>query len=329
MRASCLLLLAVAIGCAQQVTPTFRTTSDLVLVDAAIVHHTSGTPGPRLQQGDLEIYEDEVRQEVKFFSRDQLPLSVVLLFDLTDTSRLVLKRLASGAKAALVHLKSDDEVAVMTYGASAGVIERFTTNRDRIVEAIERASHMKTGEPAFFNEAIYQATVELNRPNSASSRRVIVWLTDNIPNVPSDASQAEHAKSIPAGGLHTEDQAIRALHESGTTVTALLSRSTLMAPFLALIVASQGHSRDVFPPGDARKYAEVTGGQAIKLGGKRVDQRLADLIDELRSRYTLGYRPSTEKPPGTFCKLRVELAPGAPLRPAEWTVLATTGYYRK
>lgn len=329
MRASPLLVLAVAAAWAQDTTPTFHATSEVVLVDVAVIHKTSGTPSPLLHQPDLELYEDGVRQEVKFFSRDELPLSVVLLFDLTDTSRMVLKRLASGAKAALVHFKAADEVAVMTYGASARLIEGFTTNRDTIVEAIERASHMKTGEPAFFNEAIYQAVAQLNGPNRASSRRVIIWLTDNIPNVPSDESRAEHAKSVPAAGLHTEQQAIRALHESGTTVAALLSRSTLMAPFVAMIIAGQGHSREVFPPGDARKYAEVTGGQAIKLGGKRVDERLADLIDGLRSRYTLGYRPASPKPPGAFCSIRTALSPDAPLRSAEWNVLSTAGYYRK
>jgi hypothetical protein len=65
------------------------------------------------------------------------------------------------------------------------------------------------------------------------------------------------------------------------------------------------------------------------LRGKQAGQRLAELIDELRARYTIGYRPAQSKPAGTFCKLRVELAPQGALRPKEWTVLARQGYYRK
>jgi len=32
---------------------------------------------------------------------------------------------------------------------------------------------------------------------------------------------------------------------------------------------------------------------------------------------------------GTFCRVKVELAPGAPLHPQEWRVLVRAGYYRR
>jgi hypothetical protein len=94
------------------------------------------------------------------------------------------------------------------------------------------------------------------------------------------------------------------------------------------VIALEAPFRHSHPPGDANKYAELTGGEAIHLGGKRVDERLAELIDDLRSRYTIGYRPAEPKPPGTFCKVRVSLAPDGGLRPKEWKVLARAGYYR-
>ena len=50
---------------------------------------------------------------------------------------------------------------------------------------------------------------------------------------------------------------------------------------------------------------------------------------DLRSRYTIGYRPTDSKPAGSFCRVRVALTPGAPLRPKEWQVLVREGYYRK
>ena len=83
------------------------------------------------------------------------------------------------------------------------------------------------------------------------------------------------------------------------------------------------------PAGDAHKYAEVTGGVSPGLRGKNVEARLAEAIDDLRSRYTIGYRPLDAKSAGTFCRVRVALAPGAPLRPQEWRVLVREGYYRK
>jgi hypothetical protein len=63
--------------------------------------------------------------------------------------------------------------------------------------------------------------------------------------------------------------------------------------------------------------------------GKQPEERLAQLIDELRARYTVGYRPAEPQATGTFRKIRVELAPDGALRPREWKVLAREGYYRK
>ena len=92
-----------------------------------------------------------------------MPLSVVLLFDLTDSVRPVLKSLGEGALEALQHLKPEDEVTVMTYAASAQVLQEATTDRALAVAAIEKASRMESAEAAFFNEGIFQAAEQLTR----------------------------------------------------------------------------------------------------------------------------------------------------------------------
>jgi len=56
---------------------------------------------PSLKATDFEIYEDNTPQRVSAFSQDTVPLSVVLLFDLTDSVRPVLKSLGEGALEAL------------------------------------------------------------------------------------------------------------------------------------------------------------------------------------------------------------------------------------
>lgn len=312
-----------------QETPVFRATTELVLVDVQVIHKKMKTAAPPLEQQHFQIYEDGALRDIKSFSRDELPLSVVLLFDLTDSVRPVLKRLARGARAALDHLKPKDEVAVMTYAASATVVDGFTIDRERTLAAIERAADSEANEAAFFNEAVYQAAEQLRQTAASSNRRVVIWLTDNLPNVPSEWMRKQHGGSVAEAQLHTQDDAVRALHESGTTVAPLLLKNMATLPFYMLSMATEAPWYHKYPPGDAKKYAERTGGEAMGLGGKQVEMRLADLIDELRSRYTIGFQPSTSVAPGTFCKLRVELAPKGPLRQKEWKVLATAGYYRK
>jgi Ca-activated chloride channel family protein len=314
-----LLPLAAALSQSGGQDSIFRATSELVLVDVQVLHTRTGAPAPELHAGDFKLFEAGVQQEIRYFSRDEFPLSVVLLFDLTDSVRGVLKRLAGGAKTALAHFKATDEVAVMVYSGHASLIDGFTTNRAHTESAIEKAAAMTSDEPAHFNEAVYQAAIELRQAATQSNRRVIIWLTDNIPNVP-------YRKKYPA---HTEAEAFRALHEEGVVVAPILLKSPLWVMMGPLVKASEASHEKAFPPGDARKYAELTGGQAVGLRGKQPEERLAQLIDELRARYTIGYRPSDPQSAGTFRQIHVELAPLQKLRPNEWKVLSRQGYYRR
>jgi VWFA-related protein len=167
---------------------TFRLDVRVVQVDAQIVDKKTRHAMLSLTQDDFQVLEDNVPQKISSFSQDTLPLSVVLLFDLTDSVRPVLKSLADGALEALQHLKPEDEVAVMAYAASAQVLQPATTDRALAVAAIEKASRMESGEAAFFNEGIFQASEQLTKGKNPSSRRVIIWLTDDVPNIPSEDS---------------------------------------------------------------------------------------------------------------------------------------------
>ena len=128
--------------------PIIRTNVELVQVDAQVLEKKTGRPVDSLGKEDFQLYEDGVRQQIAEMSQNQLPLSVVLMFDLTFTVHPVLKPLAAGALQALRHLKPEDEVAVMVYAASAQVLQDFTTDREQVVAANEKASEMESSQEA-------------------------------------------------------------------------------------------------------------------------------------------------------------------------------------
>jgi VWFA-related protein len=324
----CLCLLAYA-AWGQDDAAVFRTTSQLVLLDVQVLQAKTKTSTGGLVAKDFEVYENGARQEISVFGRERFPLSIVLLFDLSPSVRGVLHRLADSAQVALQHLRPEDEVAVMAYSASAQLVDGFTTNRLSTVNAIGRAAAMKSGEAAFFNEAVFQATRQLDHSRTPDSRRVILWLTDNFPDAPSAFMRSHFGKSLKGIPPHSEAEALRALHESGTVVTALLLKDPLAMTWAEALYAAEAPARLKYPAGNAHQYAQTTGGVSPGLRGTNVEERLAEAIDGLRSRYTIGYRPKDAKPAGTFCPIQVALAPGAPIRPKEWKVLVRQGYYRK
>src|ERR1700749_1563912 len=90
---------------AEPPTPVFRLDVHVVLVDAQVLSKKTRQAARDLKQADFEIYEDNARRQINPFTQDMLPLSIVLLFDLTDSVRPVLQPLAEGALVALQHLK--------------------------------------------------------------------------------------------------------------------------------------------------------------------------------------------------------------------------------
>jgi VWFA-related protein len=304
------------LACAQE--STFQVTTNVVVVDAQVVSKKTGRTIGALKKSDFEILENGEKQDIAYFSQNELPLSIVFLFDLTDTVRPVLKPLAAGALEALHHLKPEDETAVMVYDSTARLLQDFTTDRALTVAAIEKARDMTSDEEAYFNEGIYQAAAESDKAKNPGSRRVIIWLTDNVPN-------------IPPAKIHTEADAYQKLFETGTVVSCLLERSAMSDTFLVLYTKNPlfGLSRKHAPPGDVYKYAAQTGGQVMKSSKADVATKLAELIDQIRTRYSLGYHPSRRQAAGTFCEIKVNLAPGIEKREGAALVKTKRGYYRK
>ncbi len=298
-------------------TPVFRVDVQLVQLDVQVLEKKTGRPVGSLSKDDFQLYEDGVPQQITELSRDQLPLSVVLLFDLTFTVQPVLKPLAAGALEALQHLKPEDEVAVMVYSSTAQLLQDFTTDRNKVVAAIQKASEMESGEAAYFNEAVFEASEQLAKATNPRSRRTIIWFTDNVPNIPS-------AKQ------HSEKDGFREVLETGTVVFTLLERSAASDFFMVSFSRNPMFApfRMHDPPGDVHKYAERTGGEVMKSSKDEVSTKLGQMIDEIRTRYTIFYYPSVKQPKGAFCRIKVRIRPETDKREGKMLVRTRTGYYR-
>jgi Ca-activated chloride channel family protein len=289
----------------------------------------NGMPVDGVTVNDFTLREDGEPQTITYFSRDELPLSIILMFDLTDTVRPVLKPLAAGAAALLSRLKAQDEIAVMTFSSTAQLVEGFCTDRQRIVAAIERASGMKSKEATFLNPTVFRV-VEVANSSLPGTRRAIICLADGTVNVPSDATLRRYGKGVRDGKLHTEEEAMKTLVENGSSFNAVIERPGLS--YLNIFAGAADPTGPIlkkrYPWGDVHKYAEKTGGVTVGMSKSELNQKLAALLDTIRSRYTIGYRPARDAAAGTFCRIEVGLTPEASKRLGNVQIRAKAGYYR-
>lgn len=317
---------------AVQSEPLFKVNVNvnLVVIDAQVLNKKTHKPLLSLTQDDFLLYENGARQQIALLSQDKLPLSVVFLFDLTDSVRPVLESLAAGALQALDRLKPEDEAAVMVYSASTQLLQDFTTDHGLVAKAIGKASRMKSREAAFFNEAIFQAAEQAGKSMS-TSRRVIIWLTDDVPNIPSEEVRRQYGRSVPEGSLHYQTESLTKLFRTGTVVFTLLQRSDL-SESATMRNNSDGMYmlyRKQYPPGDVFKYTRQTGGEVFEsYSKKKIAVRMAELIDQIRNRYALGYHPAGDDEQGKFHEIRLEVSPAVQRREGAMIVETKKGYFR-
>jgi VWFA-related protein len=304
---------------------TIHVDTQLVLLDALVENKKTGLTVDMLSAKDFRLSEDGVPQTISYFSRDQLPLSVVLLFDMTETVHAALGPLAQAGLEVLGHLKREDEVAVMIFSSRTELLQGFTTNRPLAAEAIKTASWMADVEGTFLDEDMFEAVEQAMRAK-AGSRRVLLWLTDGTANQENAFTRATIGQHS-AAHLHSQPEAMMRLLQSGAVVAALIDRT---AETNRAIMDSGATGTRL---GDIDQYAKATGGPVLSTRTKEAAGHLSLLIDQIRSRYTLGYKPAGVEPQGKFCKLGLQLSPAflqdnPELRKQGLLVLTRAGYYR-
>src|ERR1051326_807738 len=108
--------------------------TDLVVLDAQILRKKDSSVISSLRREDFALYEDGVKQEITHFSQDKLPLSILLLLDLSASVKPVIEEIRNGALQALGQLRPEDEVAVMAFADRTELLHDFTKDRKAVVD---------------------------------------------------------------------------------------------------------------------------------------------------------------------------------------------------
>lgn len=252
-------------------TPVLRVSVHLVVLDAVVAQPRTSRPVGDLTTADFELQEDGKPQTIAYFAHDQVPLSIVLMLDLTETVRPARQRLGSAAQEILGHLTPQDEVAVAVFSSTAKVVQSFTTDRKRVADAIEQASGMTSKETTFLNESVYQVALETLKNSTSGNRRAAICLTDGTVDIPSESTRKSVGQSVAQGRIHTKDEANRALLEAGASFNALIERSAL-----TYLVEATRHptSADLkrYPPGNVKTYIRIDGRRRSLLQQTRSSQ---------------------------------------------------------
>jgi VWFA-related protein len=283
--------------------------ADLILVEAEVVSGTTGRVIYGLSKEDFTVEEDGVRQVIEHFSQDNQPLSILLLLDVSGSVEKFLIDIKENGLKALRHLNTDDEVAVMGFGRWTTVIQEFTKNREMVLQKIGLVESMGPWirERTYSDEAAFQAANFVQKASNPASRRSIVVITDNLNNQPK-------------GEGHSESEALTLLNRHSGVVSCLV-----VGNYSALSVDYRTRGMEV--QGAFNRYVRETGGILMMAANEQVSSALAELLERLRTRYTLGYFSKNGKADGKFRQVKVRLSSDIEKREGRIAVTARKGYF--
>lgn len=172
-----LVLIVSAFSYAQEVgsqRPQFRVSVEMVSLSVTVFDE-EGRLVTDLEADKFMIYEDGVPQEIKVFSREALPLRMVILL---DTSASIESRLSLAQEAAVRFvdsLKLGDEVKVIEFNERVLTLTDFTADFEEAEAAIR--STKANGATSLY-EALYISLRSFSRYREGDERMAIVVLSD-------------------------------------------------------------------------------------------------------------------------------------------------------
>jgi Ca-activated chloride channel family protein len=273
---------------------TFRASADVVHVPV-VVTVKGGAPLRGLTTDDFEIREDGRPQKIQFFSegasRDTQPLHLGLIL---DTSGSMQRDLSDAMSASIRFVNAVDESVDTTLVDFANTVRLSRFEASSYPSLFERIRSRKAeGFTALYDAVGVYLQSAIPRPG----QHVVVVYSD--------------------GGDSTSTMSYNKLVE-------LLRLGGNVVVYTIGYLENQSSTVRIQQQMRLRQMANETGGTSFfPSGGREIDAIYKRIVDELGSRYTLGYAPA-DRASAKFRKLDVKVVrPGV----KDLTVRARTGYY--
>ena len=151
-----------------------RVNTTLVTIPVSVMDR-DGRYVPNLQKEEFRIWEDGVEQDVAFFQSVDKPFSVVLMLDTSPSTQFRLEDIQDAAINFVSQLRADDKVMVVSFNDDIKILSEFTTDRHKLNRAIQKS---KTDDGTRLYDAVDMViNQQLTR---VQGRKAIVLFTDGV-----------------------------------------------------------------------------------------------------------------------------------------------------
>lgn len=292
-----------------------------------------------LKKEDFRVFEDDVEQEIAYFSNEEQPFTVALVLDMSYSTKFKIGDIQAAAIAFIGQLRDQDRVLVISFDQEVHMLCEPTNDRQRIYRAI-KSTKIATGT------SLYDAVdMTMNdRLKRIQGRKAIVLFTDGVDTtsrMAHDMSNIRDAMELDAliypvrYDTYADVQAMK----NGGTVTRVPFPGTDTTGTVTTGKGDPGGNRPEQTPGSipfplpvpqvggntgsnrgttpedyqaAEKYldnlATYTGGRVYLANtAANLNDAFTKIASELREFYSLGYYPRDDSAVGKKKKIKVRI----------------------
>jgi Ca-activated chloride channel homolog len=258
-------------------------------------------------QNAFHIYEDGEEQEILTFAQEGVPARIAIVLDVSGSVNPEWGTIKYATQKFAENLQSDDRFAIVTFNTEI----RLKMDWGR---AIDRISPVLGSIFCKDNTNLWDAvwTVSKDVFKGIRDKKAMIIMTDGLDN----NSSISYDEALNAA-VHSE-AAVYVVSKTEAIKQSILY-SSAQAGFYDSI------PEKVFLQADLalRKLAYETGGRVLYPNNfGQLDNIYAQVDEELRNQYSIGYISSNQIKDGSYRKIEVRVASSAPV-----TVSARPGYY--
>ncbi|MBS1859020.1 MAG: VWA domain-containing protein [Acidobacteria bacterium] len=270
----------------------FRLDTRIVVCHTTVVDKT-GHLVTNLPESAFSVYENKVRQQIRRFKREDVPVSLGLVIDNSGSMRDKLAQVKAAAVALVRESNPQDEVFVVNFNDSAYLDnpknKPFTSDINELQQALAK---IDTRGGTAMRDAIQMSIDHLK--GAHRDKKVLVVITDGNDN------------SSTVG----MDTILRSAHKSDVLIYGVG------------LLAEEEHREASRARKALNDLAEATGGKTFfPKDVAEVDTIARQVAHDIRNQYVIEYSPSNSVMDGTFRAIKITArAPGT-------TVRTRSGYY--
>jgi len=258
-----------------------------------------------LPQKAFRVFEDGEPQEIVFFAQEGLPTRIAIVLDISGSVRSEWGTIKYATEKFVENLKPDDEFALVSFNTQIRLKIDWGRKIDR-VDPVLTSIYCKDNTKLW--DAIWVVSHDVFK--GINQKKAMIIMSDGLDNdssVSYDEALQAAVHSEAALYVVSKTEAVRQMYMYESSQAGYGS-----IPQKEFVIADQA----------LRKLAFETGGRVLYPNSfGQLDNIYADVDEELRNQYTIGYISTNTAKNGTYRRIEVRVnAPGA-------AVTARPGYY--